>query len=159
MLPHGCSAGVLIGCADLQWDPGALGELFSLTYTPFAHLIALGCRLLKCMAIPCWIWSPTLNLARVAGTHATHLVLVNLALQDDRSYPCHLGTGPEPVGKNVLRIGNLGNVGNLQRIVGAFSRGLGSYIFIVIDNVTAMEDAMKIHCHHKHRGGIRHVCK
>lgn len=105
------------------WDPGALGELFSLTYTPFAHLIALGCRLLKCMAIPCWIWSPTLNLASVAGTHATHLVLVNLALQDDRSYPCHLGTGPEPVGKNVLRIGNLGNVGNLQRIVGAFSRG------------------------------------
>ena len=31
--------------------------------------------------------------ALVAGTRATHLAFVDLALQGDGSYPCHPGTG------------------------------------------------------------------
>lgn len=30
------------------------------------------------------------------------LLLVDLALQDDGSHPCHPGTGPEPIGNNVF---------------------------------------------------------
>ena len=59
------------------------------------------------------------------------LVLVDLALQDDGSHPCHPGTGPEPIGNKCAMNRELGYGWEPQGIVGNSSRDPGSYVLLL----------------------------